>query len=163
MFFNRLLASVSSLPNFTLHETSCVSNKFSVATSICSLLLKCCVFTFFNALVCVSLWLWHVSACMAASSTAITVDSESGNHWFWLCWFWLFLYRSILRYAEETYYLVLQRYILEVVARKKSGRGISVFVLEWLDAVNTKKITSFLFCICMQVLSVLRMGNSEFN
>lgn len=31
---------------------------------------------------CVALWLGQVSAYMVASSTNITSNSESGNHWF---------------------------------------------------------------------------------
>lgn len=78
MFSNRPLALVSSLPNFTLHEICCVQNKFSVAPCICSLLLKCSVFSSFYALMWVSLWFWNMCACMTASSTPITVNSESG-------------------------------------------------------------------------------------
>lgn len=39
-------------------------------------------YTFLCAYVCFALWLGTVSAGVVASRTAITVNSESSNHWF---------------------------------------------------------------------------------
>lgn len=62
----------------------------------------------------------------------------------------------MLQYAQETQiqacYLVLQRYILEVAGRKKSGGGGSMFVLKSLDAMNTKKIAPLYFAFAYKYL-----------
>lgn len=153
MFFNRLLASVSSLPNFTLHETCCVQNKCSVGPCVCSLLLKCFVFSSFYALLWVSLWLWHMSTCMAVPSTAITLNSE-------------FLVSPVQKYiavCRGDLFFDASEICFGSGSKKEIWKRDFSFCFGVIGYNEYREKNLLLFCICIQLLLVLRLCCSEFR
>lgn len=63
----------------------------------------------------------------------------------------------------QTCYVVLQRYVLEVAGRKPSGQWGSMFVFQVTGCNEYQENSPFLFCVCIQVLTLLRLPSSEFN